>query len=93
MVDAATKTIDTLDENGFLAFTLSHAGSCSKGKFTELYHFDAKADVFLGYDYEKYPNLAKKMSYIQTGYFTSSYEILPPACHSKVRYSRLLDAE
>jgi hypothetical protein len=93
VVEAASKTIDTLDENGFLASTLSHAGSCSKGKFTELYHFDAKADVFPGYVDEKYPNLAKKTSYIQTGYFTSSYKILPLAYLCKVRYSRLLDVD
>jgi hypothetical protein len=84
---AAMKTIDTLDENGFIASTLSHVGSCSKGKFTELYHFDAKADVFPSYINEKYPSLAKKMSYIQTGYFMSSYKLLPAAYLSKVRFS------
>ncbi|KFZ04571.1 hypothetical protein V502_10049, partial [Pseudogymnoascus sp. VKM F-4520 (FW-2644)] len=38
--------------------------SCSNGKFTELYHFDAKADVVPGNINEKYPSLAKKMSSI-----------------------------
>ncbi|KFY37409.1 hypothetical protein V495_07193 [Pseudogymnoascus sp. VKM F-4514 (FW-929)] len=79
IADAAMKTMETLDQNGFIASTLSHAGSCSKGKFTELYHFDAKADVFPGYINEKYPSLAKKMSYVQTGYFMSSYKLLPAA--------------
>lgn len=89
IADAAMKTIETLDQNGFIASTLSHAGSCSKGKFTELYHFDAKADVFPGYINEKYPSLAKKMSYVQTGYFMSSYKLLPAAYLGKVRFPGL----
>ena len=88
IVDAATTTIDTLEPNGFIASTLSHAGQCSKGKFTELYHFDAKADIFPRYVNQKYPSLAGKMSFVQTGYFTSSYKILPPAYLSKVRLPR-----
>lgn len=87
IVDAAAKTIDTLDQNGLIASTLSHAGLSSKGKFTKLYHFDAKADVFPGYMNEKYPSLARKISYVQTGYFTSSYKILPHAYLGKVRSS------
>lgn len=83
IVDAAMTTVDTLDNNGFIASTLSHAGICTKGKFTELYHFDAKADVFPRYA-ETYPNLATRISYIQTGYFTSSYKILPAAYLGKV---------
>ena len=90
IVDAAMTTIDTLDKNGFIASTLSHAGLCSKGKFTELYHFDAKADVFPGYVNEKYSNLAKKISYVQTGYFMSSYNILPHAYLGKVEFLMLL---
>jgi hypothetical protein len=75
-----------LDQNGLIATTLSHARNCSEGKFTELYHFDAKADVFPGYVNEKYPNLARHISYVQTGYFTSSYNILPSAYLDKVQY-------
>lgn len=84
IVDAAIETVDTLDGNGFIASTLSHAGLCSEGRFAELYHFDAKADVFPGYVDEKYPGLARKMSYVQTGYFTSSYKLLPAAYLGKV---------
>lgn len=85
IADAAAKVVDGLDENGFLASTLSHARNCSKGRFTELYHFDAKADAFPGYVNEKHPSLAKKMSLIQTGYFTSSYHYAPEAYFKKVR--------
>ncbi|PHH52734.1 Beta-glucosidase 1B [Ceratocystis fimbriata CBS 114723] len=77
IVDAAATTIDTLDPNGFLVSTLSHAGKCSNGSRKELYHFDAKADVYPYYVEEKYPELAKKMSCIQTGYFYTSFRILP----------------
>ncbi|KAK5092899.1 hypothetical protein LTR70_010184 [Exophiala xenobiotica] len=46
IADAAAATVDTLDDNGFIVSTLSHATQCSNGKYRELYHFDAKADVF-----------------------------------------------
>jgi nucleoside-diphosphate-sugar epimerase len=84
IADAAAKVVDGLDENGFIASTLSHAGMCSKGDFKELYHFDAKADVFPYYVKEKYAKLAAKMSCVQTGYFTSSYKLAPGAYFGKV---------
>ena len=74
-----------LDENGFLVSTLSNARKSSKGAFNELYHFDAKADVFPDYVNDKHPELAKKMSCIQTAYFTSSYNYAPEAYFKKVR--------
>jgi hypothetical protein len=46
IADAAARTVDSLDENGFIASALSHARKCSKRVFTELYYFDGKADVF-----------------------------------------------
>lgn len=86
IADAAAAVVGGLDENGFLASTLSHAGKCSKGRFKELYHFDAKADAFPDYVNERHPSLAKKMSLIQTGYFTSSYHYAPGAYFYKVSY-------
>ncbi|KAL1962102.1 hypothetical protein VTN77DRAFT_569 [Rasamsonia byssochlamydoides] len=79
IADAAAQTVDTLDDNGFIASTLSHAGRCSQGRFQELYHFDAKADVFPDYVREKHHRLAAKMSCVQTGYFMSSYKFVPGA--------------
>lgn len=84
IADSAASTVDTLDENGFIASTLSHARKCSKGAYKELYHFDGKADVFPDYVKEKHPKLAAKMSCLQTGYFTSSYKFAPDAYFSKV---------
>lgn len=84
IVDAAASILDTLDENGFLVSTLSNARKCSNGTFTELYHFDAKADIFPDYVATVYPKLAAKMSCIQTGFFMSSYNILPNSYLHKV---------
>lgn len=82
IVDAAA-TLDSLDDNGFIVSTLSHAGRCSGGRFTELYHFDAKAEVFPDYVRDKYPRLAAKMSCVQTGFFMSSHQILPDSYLAK----------
>lgn len=84
MADAAAATVDTLESNGLIASTLSHAGKCSDGEFKELYHFDAKADVFPDYVSEKHWELAEKMSCVQTGYFMSSYKLAPQSYFVKV---------
>lgn len=84
IADAAATVVDTLEPNGFIASTLSSAKKCAPERYPHLYHFDAKADVFPGYVEEKYPELAKKMSCVQTGYFTSSYLFVPDAYFSKV---------
>lgn len=84
IADAAAEVMAGLDENGFIASTLSHAGKNSKGKLDELYHFDAKADVFPGYVKEKHPELAAKMSCVQTGFFMTSWKLLPEAYFLKV---------
>jgi nucleoside-diphosphate-sugar epimerase len=87
IADAVAANVEGLDEMGFIASTLSHAGKSSKGKYEELYHFDGKADVFPYYVDEKYPELAKKMSCVQTGYFMSSYKFVTGAYFRKVSFS------
>ncbi|KAH8698339.1 hypothetical protein BGW36DRAFT_294167 [Talaromyces proteolyticus] len=83
IADAAATVLDSLDHNGFLASTLSHAKKSSNGVYEELYHFDAKADIFPYYVQEKWPQLAAKASYIQTGFFTRSYKLVPTAYFQK----------
>ncbi|KAK0641930.1 NAD(P)-binding protein [Cercophora newfieldiana] len=83
IADAAATVVDSLDDNGFLVSTLSHAGKATSGKMTEVYHFDSKADIFPQYVDEKYPELAKKMSCIHTGYFNTSHQILPNSYFQK----------
>lgn len=84
IADAAATVVDTLDVNGFLVSTLSHAAKCSNGTYKELYHYDAKADIFPGYVRENYPSLAAKASWIQTGYFNTSHRLLPGSYFVKV---------
>ncbi|KAL1840007.1 hypothetical protein VTJ49DRAFT_924 [Mycothermus thermophilus] len=83
IADAAATVVDTLDDNGFLVSTLSHAGKSSGGRFKDLYHFDGKAEIFPDYVNETYPKLAAKMSCIYTGFFTTSHRILPGAYFRK----------
>jgi NmrA-like family len=90
IADAAATAIDFLEPNGFLVSTLSHARNCSKGAFKELYHFDAKADIFPNYVNEMHPTLGSKMSCIQTGFFMTSYTLVPGAYFSKVGLVSLL---
>jgi hypothetical protein len=93
IADAAAQVVDRLEENGFIVSTLSHAGKCSGGRYKELYHFDAKADVFPFYVEEKHPELATKMSCVQTGYFTSSYKLALGAYFSKVCLSHWFEGK
>ncbi|KAL6692821.1 NAD(P)-binding protein [Trichoderma pleuroticola] len=89
IADAAAKVAGSLDANGFLVSTLSHAGKCSNGKFKELYHFDSKADIFPTYVEEHYPELAAKMSCIQTGFFYTSFNILPHSYFGRLPDGRI----
>ncbi|KAL1855580.1 hypothetical protein Plec18167_004083 [Paecilomyces lecythidis] len=84
IVDAAARTVDSLDDTGLIASTLSHARKCSGGRLNELYHFDAKADVFPRYVRDKYPGLARKMSCVQTGFFMSSWKLVPELWFAKL---------
>ncbi|KAF4994239.1 hypothetical protein FDECE_13178 [Fusarium decemcellulare] len=84
IADAAATVVETLDPNGFLVSTLSQAEKCSGGKFKELYHFDAKADVFPAYVQDNYPELATKISCIHTGFFYTSFNILPESYFKKL---------
>lgn len=88
IADAAATVVDSLDDNGFLVSTLSHAGKCSNGKIRNLYHYDSKADIFPAYVAPTYPALAAKMSCIHTGFFTTSHRILPDSYFKKVSLCR-----
>lgn len=84
IADAVAKEVDSLDNVGFVASTLCNARKSSNGKYQELWHFDGKADVFPDYVEEKYPELAKKTSYLHTGYFYTSWQILPGRWFAKL---------
>jgi hypothetical protein len=86
IADAVAREVDGLDDLGFVASTLCSARRNSNGKYQELWHFDSKADVFPTYVEEKYPGLAKKTSYLHTGYFFSSWRYMPQRWFAKVSH-------
>lgn len=85
IVDAVAREVRSLDHVGLIASTLCSARESSKGEYQELWHFDSKADVFPKYLKEHYPELAKKTSYLHTGYFFTSWQFLPGRWFAKVR--------
>ncbi|KAF7622862.1 putative hscarg dehydrogenase [Aspergillus flavus] len=67
--DAAAK-IDTLERLVFSS--LSDASKWSKGKYTRVLHFEAKAHA-VDYGRETYPELWKKTSVVQVGWYLSNF--------------------
>lgn len=68
----------------FIFSTLSATKRISRGKYTKVYHFDAKAKVI---DDIKafYPDLAKKTAAIQLGFFANNWRGPTPIKPTKVR--------
>lgn len=73
VIDAAAK-VPTLER--FVFSSLSDATKWSRGKYTHVYHFDSKAKAE-AYGGETYPELWKKTSVFQAGFFLSNYLSLP----------------
>lgn len=71
VVDAAAAVSDSLEL--FVWSTLSGSSKWSKGKYTNVYHFDSKEAV-VDYIYEKHPEVAKKMSLLQMGFFLTNWQ-------------------
>lgn len=86
ITDAVAREVDGLDDVGFIGSTLCSARKSSNGKYQELWHFDSKADVFPTYVDEKYPELARKTSYLHTGYFFTSFRYMPQRWFARVIY-------
>lgn len=84
IADAVIREVDGLDEVGFIASTLCSARESSKGKYTELWHFESKAEVFPKYVEAHHAELARKTSYLHTGYFYTSWRFLPGRWFAKV---------
>ncbi|KAL2357958.1 hypothetical protein BJ546DRAFT_835245 [Cryomyces antarcticus] len=70
IVDAAAKTVDTLDR--FVLSTASDAKKWSHGEITWAYHFDAKW-VAVEYLKEHYPELWKKTSLLLVGVYANNF--------------------
>lgn len=71
IADAVASVGDSLEL--FIWSSLSHAKKWSKGKYTGIYHFDSKVAV-VDYIHEKYPEVAKKMSLLQMGFFLTNWK-------------------
>jgi NAD(P)-dependent dehydrogenase (short-subunit alcohol dehydrogenase family) len=73
VVDAAAK-VPTLER--FILSSLSNPTKWSKGKYTHVYHFESKARA-AEYAAEHHPELWKKTSIFQAGFFLSNYVFNP----------------
>ncbi|KUJ18857.1 NAD(P)-binding protein [Mollisia scopiformis] len=71
IADAVATVGDSLEL--FVFSALSNVKKWSKGKYTGVYHFDSKATV-VEYINEKYPEVAKKMSVLQMGFFFQNWK-------------------
>tara|TARA_R110002060_G_scaffold16310_7_gene22711 strand:+ start:320 stop:943 length:624 start_codon:yes stop_codon:yes gene_type:complete len=69
VIDAAAK-VPTLER--FVLSSLPNATRWSHGKYTNVYHFDSKAKA-AEYVTESYPELWKKTSIFQAGFFLSNF--------------------
>ncbi|KAA8645245.1 hypothetical protein EYZ11_007730 [Aspergillus tanneri] len=69
VINAAAK-VHTLER--FVFSSLSNATKWSRGKYTHVYHFDSKAKAE-AYGRETYPDLWKKTSVFQAGFFLSNF--------------------
>jgi ATP-dependent DNA ligase len=69
-VIAAAARIPTLER--FVLSSLSNATKWSQGKYTHVYHFDSKAKAE-AWGRETYPELWKKTSIFQPGFFLSNF--------------------
>lgn len=73
VIDAAAR-IPTLER--FVLSSLSNAAKWSHGKYTHVYHFDSKARAEV-YGRETYPELWKKTSIFQAGFFLNNFVLNP----------------
>jgi hypothetical protein len=84
IADAVAREAEGLDEVGFVASTLCSPRQSSNGKYKELWHFESKAEVFPTYVKETHAALARKTSYLNTGYFFTSWQFIPERWFAKV---------
>jgi hypothetical protein len=60
----------------FVWSSLTAAREISHGKYTWVYHFDSKADA-AKYMKEEHPELWKKTSRVQVGFYATNHSTLP----------------
>lgn len=70
---ADLSVLKTLDR--FVMSSLSHASRWSGGKYTEIYHFDSKAEM-IRLTRERHPAVAARMSTLQIGHYVTNWKQL-----------------
>ena len=97
-ISNAAAKVKTLER--YVCSSLSDVKKWSNGKYTWVYHFDSKAKV-VEYIKDELPELAKKMSVLQIGLYTTHWQAAPflapqkveqchKICHARIRLSDAL---
>ncbi|KAI9284628.1 putative hscarg dehydrogenase, partial [Umbelopsis sp. AD052] len=81
IADAVATIADTTLDL-FVWSNLAHVNKWSNGKYTWVYHFDSKAEIY-AYIKESLPNLAKKTSSVQIGYYADNWLTTPHTAPQK----------
>ncbi|PQE14115.1 hypothetical protein CJF31_00006639 [Rutstroemia sp. NJR-2017a BVV2] len=94
VIDAAAQ-VPTLER--FVLSSLSDVTRWSRGKYTHVYHFDAKARAEV-YGRETYPELWARTSVVQAGVFLGNFVALPGmlperTANSNVQFTGYIDAD
>lgn len=85
LAEAAATSLETLTH--YIWSTLSSPAKWSKGKYTKILHFEAKAKI-TEHIHEKLPRLAAKMSAVQIAFYATNlynYELMRPQKVSLIR--------
>ncbi len=80
IIHAAAKHLATLER--LVVSTLSDSEKWSGGKITSNLHFDGKAK-YTQYLKDNFPDLARKSSYLQMGYYLSNWKSMPGMAPNK----------
>ena len=73
---ASPATLKTLER--FIWSSLCDPTKCSKGKYTQVYHNDVKAEVERMIQ-SRFPELAARMSTVHLGHYVTNWQVFPPA--------------
>ncbi|KAF2002615.1 NAD(P)-binding protein [Amniculicola lignicola CBS 123094] len=76
IAEAASQPVVLQTLEHFIYSSLSDAKKWSGGKFTDVYHFDSKAETIRQME-SRFPKLATKMSFLQVGHYITNWKHHP----------------
>jgi hypothetical protein len=82
IAEAAARPANLKTLERFVFSSLSDATKCSSGKYTGVHHNDVKAEIEREI-HARFPELARRMSTILMGHYTTNWQIFPPAAPRK----------